>query len=80
MAEENREIKVSVKDSGIGILKENIGKIFERYYREEGRANQFQGLGIGLSICNEIIKRHNGKICAESEIGKGITFYFTVPT
>ena len=80
VAEENGEIKVSVKDTGIGILKQNLEKIFERYYREEGRATQFQGLGIGLSICHEIIKRHNGKIWAESEIGKGSTFYFTVPT
>jgi two-component system CheB/CheR fusion protein len=79
VAEKNGEITVSVKDSGIGILKENIQKIFERYYREEGRATQFQGLGIGLSICNEIIKRHNGRIWAESEVNKGTTFYFTLP-
>ncbi|MEO7394675.1 MAG: PAS domain-containing protein, partial [Chitinophagaceae bacterium] len=79
MVQENGEVKVSVKDSGIGILKENLGKIFERYYREEDRAVHFQGLGIGLYISYEIIQRHNGKLWAESKPGKGSTFYFTVP-
>ncbi|HEV8083182.1 MAG TPA: CheR family methyltransferase [Chitinophagaceae bacterium] len=79
VAQENGEVKVSVRDSGIGIRKENIGKIFERYYREEKRAVHFQGLGIGLSICIEIIQRHKGKIWAESKPGKGSTFYFTIP-
>ena len=73
------EIKVSVADSGIGIREESLEKIFDRYYREEGRAVHFQGLGIGLSICQEIVKRHNGKIWAESEPDKGSTFYFTLP-
>ncbi len=79
IVQEKGQIKVSVKDSGIGILKENLNKIFERYYREEHRAVHFQGLGIGLSICYEIIQRHNGKIWAESNNGKGTTFYFTIP-
>jgi two-component system, chemotaxis family, CheB/CheR fusion protein len=79
IAEENGEVKISVKDNGIGIHKENLGKIFQRYYRERGRNRQFQGLGIGLFISNEIIQRHNGKLWAESEPGKGSTFYFTIP-
>ncbi|MDQ2719917.1 MAG: ATP-binding protein [Bacteroidota bacterium] len=79
VAKKNGEIKVSVKDNGIGILKENFEKIFERYFREEDRAVHFQGLGIGLSICAEIIRRHDGKIWVESEPGKGSTFYFTIP-
>ena len=72
-------VKVSVKDTGIGIRKQSLEKIFERYYREEQRAVHFQGLGIGLFICYEIIQRHNGKIWAESEPGEGSTFYFTIP-
>ena len=70
IVQENSEVKVSVTDSGIGILKENIGKIFTMYYREEGRALQFQGLGIGLSISREIILRHKGKIWVDSEADK----------
>ncbi len=73
------EIKVAVKDNGIGIPKHNLHKIFERYYRVEEQSIQFQGLGIGLYICSEIISRHNGKLWAESEPGKGSTFYFTLP-
>jgi PAS domain S-box-containing protein len=76
---ENGEVKVSVKDSGIGIRKENLEKIFERYHREEQRVANFQGLGIGLYISYEIIHRHKGKLWAESEPGKGSTFYFAIP-
>ena len=74
---ENEEIKVSVKDSGVGIRKENLKKVFDRYYRESNA--QFPGLGIGLSISYDIIIRHKGKIWVESEPGKGSTFYFTIP-
>jgi two-component system CheB/CheR fusion protein len=77
--QEGNIIKVAVKDNGIGISKKNINRVFDRYYREDGKAMQFQGLGIGLSIAKEIIRRHNGKIWAESEPGKGSTFYFTLP-
>jgi signal transduction histidine kinase len=77
--EEKGLVKVSVTDTGIGIRKQSLEKIFERYYREEQRAVHFQGLGIGLFISYEIIQRHHGKIWAESEAGKGSTFYFTIP-
>ena len=76
---ENGELKVSVTDSGIGIHQENLEKIFERYFREAQRVIHFQGLGIGLNISYEIIRRHGGKLWAESEPGKGSTFYFTIP-
>ncbi len=76
---ENGMIKVAVKDQGIGIQKENIKKVFDLYYREAERSHPFQGFGIGLSISSEIVKRHNGEIWAESEPGKGSTFYFTIP-
>jgi len=78
-ATEDREmIKVAVKDLGIGIKKENLKKIFDLYYREQG-SNPFQGFGIGLFISSEIVHRHNGKIWADSEPGKGTTVYFTLP-
>ena len=77
-SEENDALKVSVKDNGIGISKKNLNKIFDSYYREEELASHFQGLGISLSIAKEIINRHNGKIWAVSEPGKGGIFYFTL--
>ena len=77
--QENESIKVSVKDFGLGMGKESLKKIFDKYHRIEEHAVHFQGLGIGLFICYEIIQRHNGKLWAESELGKGSTFYFTLP-
>ena len=75
----NNEIEVTVKDNGIGISNQSLEKIFERYYRVEDHSLQFQGLGIGLYISYEIILRHQGKLWAQSEKGKGSTFYFTLP-
>lgn len=74
-------VEVSVADAGIGIRKEDLGKIFDRYYRiEQGLSdNGVSGFGIGLYLCAEIIQRHNGKIWAESEPGEGAVFYFTLP-
>ena len=76
---ENDMLKVSVHDNGIGINAKNLNKIFELYYREEGRAAQFQGMGIGLAISKDIIRRHRGRIWAESGSEKGSVFYFTLP-
>lgn len=75
----NGYLEVSVKDFGIGMLPDHVDKIFQRYYRVKEHEGHFQGLGIGLFICSEIIKSHNGKIWAESETGKGSTFHFTLP-
>jgi PAS domain S-box-containing protein len=75
----NDQLTVSVKDNGIGISENNFSKIFERYYRIEGQDIHFQGLGIGLFISMDIIRRHDGKLWVESEPGKGSTFYFTLP-
>ncbi len=77
--EQNGEIKISVKDNGIGISSQHLEKIFDRYYRVEDHAIEFQGLGIGLFICYEIIQRHHGKLWVESVPGHGSTFYFTLP-
>jgi signal transduction histidine kinase len=75
----NDNVTVSVKDTGIGIAQQSLNKIFEKYHRVEEHAVHFQGLGIGLFISYEIIQRHHGKLWAESEPGKGSTFYFTIP-
>ena len=77
MLEDN--VNVSVTDNGIGIAPNHLSKIFERYYRVEDHAIRFQGLGVGLYISSEIIERHNGKIWAISEKGKGSTFSFSIP-
>jgi len=70
--------QVSVKDYGPGIDKVQVPQLFERYYRAETN-HTISGFGIGLYLSSEIIDRHNGRIWAESEIGVGSTFYFTLP-
>lgn len=71
----------SVKDFGIGIAKEKQGHLFERFYRvlENDRSNSFPGLGLGLYISSEIIRRQNGMMWLESEKGNGSVFYFSLP-
>jgi len=73
-------ISISVRDHGIGIDKKDHEKIFERFYRVEGKTEQtYPGFGIGLFIASEIVNRHNGTIYVESEKSKGSTFTFTLP-
>jgi signal transduction histidine kinase len=73
-------ITVSVKDEGMGIKPQDIGKIFDRYYRVKTEHTQhIAGFGIGLYLSAEIIRLHEGRIWAESESGKGSTFYFSLP-
>lgn len=76
----DKEITVAVKDSGIGISKNDQSKIFDRFYRAEGNnEKRFSGFGIGLFIAAEIVKKHSGNIWVCSEEGKGSTFYFSIP-
>lgn len=70
-------LQVSVTDYGEGIAKENLEKVFERFKQVGDK--KIQGTGLGLTICREIIGHHLGKIWVESELGKGSTFYFTIP-
>jgi PAS domain S-box-containing protein len=72
-------IIVSIQDFGIGIAEENLNKLFDRYYRVDNTAMRFEGLGLGLYISAEILRRHGGSFWIESEIGQGSTFYFRLP-
>ncbi len=71
--------KVSVTDHGPGIPVENLPHLFDRYYRVDVKGAKYSGLGLGLYISSEIIKKHDGQIGADSELGKGSTFWFTLP-
>ena len=73
------DLYVAVRDFGIGISPENHTDVFKKFYRAEVSSNRFQGLGIGLYICSEIIKRHNGSFGVDSKVGEGSLFYFTIP-
>ncbi|MEO9069544.1 MAG: PAS domain-containing sensor histidine kinase [Ginsengibacter sp.] len=72
-------IFVDIRDNGIGIPQMDVENIFLRFYRVSGSANSFPGSGVGLYISSEIIKSHGGEIWAESEIGKGSVFHFSIP-
>ena len=74
--EENNTVKVTVKDTGSGISEEDMPHIWERYYK--GKHSE-TGTGLGLFICKFIVESHGGKIWAESEVGKGTDFIFTLP-
>jgi len=73
------EVMINVTDSGIGVPKDKQASLFTKFYRVEESSNRFQGLGMGLYICAEIIKRHHGRYGVDSEPGKGSSFYFTLP-
>ena len=76
----NNAVTLSVKDFGVGIPKEKQKKVFEQFFRVSGeKQHTFPGLGLGLFISSEIVKRQGGRIWVESTEGKGSTFCFTLP-
>jgi len=72
-------ISLTVKDFGIGISRKYQEKIFERFFRGGSENKTFPGLGIGLYVSDQIVKRHNGRLWVESEEGKGSTFHLDLP-
>ncbi len=73
------EVEVSVSDQGVGIPQEDLGSIFNKFYRGIQKRQKPGGTGLGLAICQAIILQHGGRIWAESELGHGSTFFFTLP-
>ncbi|MCC6792227.1 MAG: PAS domain-containing protein [Thermomicrobiales bacterium] len=79
-ATEAGQVTVAVQDFGVGIAAENRERVFERFYRVSGLADDpFPGIGLGLYITAEIVRRQGGRIWVESERGSGATFCFTLP-
>ncbi len=73
------QITLSVKDSGIGMTKEECEKIWERFYRTNASKSFAKGSGLGLSIAKELVEMHGGTILVESELNKGTTFTLLIP-
>jgi signal transduction histidine kinase len=75
----NNELVVKVSDSGMGIPKDDLNKIFGRFYRVHRPGKQIPGTGLGLAIVKEIAMRHDGRIDVESQVEKGSTFTVYLP-
>ena len=77
---EKKAVKVTVMDTGMGIKKEELPFIFERFYMgDTSLTREKDQLGFGLSIAKSIVDRHGGEIWVESKVREGSSFYFTVP-
>ncbi len=78
--QEENQVVVQVKDTGIGIDKKNIPNLFTKYYRADRvETRETKGTGLGLAICKEIVEKHGGKIWVNGELGKGSVFNFSLP-
>jgi signal transduction histidine kinase len=79
-SKEGNKIRLCVQDFGIGIPEEKQDKVFDRFYRVSGdKEDTYPGLGLGLFISSEFVKRHKGTITVTSTKGEGSTFCFVLP-
>ncbi len=80
ISHETENVKVSVRDTGIGISEEDQTHVFDRFFRaHDGVKKKIEGSGLGLAITQGIIEKHHGRIWVESQLNKGTTFFFTLP-
>ena len=70
----------AVRDTGCGIPKESLKRLFEKFSQVDNNDGSQTGVGLGLALVSEFIKLHDGTVWVESEEGKGSTFYFTLPS
>src|SRR5258705_1895796 len=76
----DKQIEISVSDTGVGIAADELDKVFEKFYRSsDPRVQEQTGTGLGLALSQEVVRLHGGKITVESEINKGSTFSMTLP-
>ncbi len=74
-------VKVSVKDTGIGMTSEQVKKVFDEFYKADRQTSDYYSTGLGLAICKRIVEKHGGKIWVKSPgVDKGSIFYFTIKT
>lgn len=80
LTEQTDHIQVAISDQGIGIAQDQLERIFERFYQiDSSSTRRFEGTGLGLAIAKRIVEAHGGEIRVKSQVGKGSTFYFTLP-
>jgi signal transduction histidine kinase len=75
--QKDRHVLHEIRDTGIGIPEDEVARIFDEFYQVE--SGKHGGTGLGLAIAKRLVEEHGGKIWAESQVGKGSTFYFTLP-
>ena len=80
LKEDDKYVTVEIADNGIGIAKDELPKIFQRFYRTDSSRNSTTGgSGLGLSIAQKIVDDHHGRIWAESELGEGARVFISIP-
>ena len=78
--EQQNKLRVEVSDTGIGIPREKLNRVFDRFYQVDGSTRRrFGGAGLGLAIVKRIVESHGGEVGVESKLGEGSTFHFTLP-